>query len=196
MKKYKVGIIGLGVGEKHLKKFKQIKGCEIISIYDKNIKKLKVISKKYKIRYCKNENEIFKDNQINLVSIASYDGDHYSHASRAILNNKNVFIEKPAFTSIKECLKIKKILKNRDIGIFSNLVLRTSDRFISLKKKIKKNFFGKIYFIEADYNYGRLEKIISGWRSKIKNYSVNIHLVCIIFLILFNLIIIKTNFFF
>ena len=127
MIKYKVGIIGLGVGEMHLKKFKQIKGCEIISIFDKNIRKLKIISKKYKIKYCENENEIFKDKQINLVSIASYDNDHYSHASKAILNNKNVFIEKPAFTSIKECLKIKKLLKNRNIGIFSNLVLRASE---------------------------------------------------------------------
>ena len=159
MIKYKVGIIGLELVKCTLKNSNKLKDVKLFQFLIKNIRKLKIISKKYKIKYCENENEIFKDKQINLVSIASYDNDHYSHASKAILNNKNVFIEKPAFTSIKECLKIKKLLKNRNIGIFSNLVLRASDRFISLKKESKKKAFGKIYFIEADYNYGRLEKL-------------------------------------
>ena len=35
------------------------------------------------------------------------------------------------------------------------------------KKKIKN-----IYYIEGDYNYGRLDKLTKGWRGKIKNYSV------------------------
>mgnify|MGYP005995296669 FL=1 len=31
---------------------------------------------------------------------------------------------------------------------------------------------GKIFFVEGDYNYGRLEKIEKGWRGKIPYYSV------------------------
>ena len=46
------------------------------------------------------------------------------------------------------------------------------------------NYFGKIYLIEANYNYGRLEKIVKGWRGKIYNYSVThgggIHLIDLI----------------
>ena len=68
------------------------------------------------------------------------------------------------------------------MGIFSNE--RTSERFLSLKRRIKKNNLGKIYYVEADYNYGRLNKIVKGWRSKIKNYSVTlgggIHLIDLI----------------
>ena len=54
----------------------------------------------------------------------------------------------------------------------TNTVLRCSPRFIELKKKFENNRFGKVYFMEFDYNYGRLNKIIDGWRGKIKNYSV------------------------
>jgi predicted dehydrogenase len=184
MPKFKIGIIGLGVGEQHLKKYKELKECKVTLIFDKNIKKLKSISKKYGVDYCLNENEIFNSKEINVISIASYDHHHFSQASKAILNNKNLFIEKPAFLSFKESMKIKELLKKRNVGVYSNLVLRTSKRFMSLKKKIKKKKFGKIYYIEADYNYGRLNKIIKGWRSKIKDYSVTlgggIHLIDLI----------------
>mgnify|MGYP001288117001 CR=1 FL=1 len=184
MNKFKIGIIGLGVGEQHLKKYIKISGCEVVSIYDKNINKLKLISKKYNVNFCKNENEILKNKDINLISIASYDDKHFSQASKAILNNKNVFIEKPAFSNINECLKIKNLLKKRNVAIYSNLLLRTSERFTSLRKKIEKKQLGKIYYIEGDYNYGRLSKITKGWRSKIKNYSVTlgggIHLIDLI----------------
>ena len=36
----------------------------------------------------------------------------------------------------------------------------------------KMNRFGKIFYIEGDYNYGRVKKITKGWRGKIPFYSV------------------------
>ena len=31
---------------------------------------------------------------------------------------------------------------------------------------------GRLYCVEADYNYGRLDKVLTGWRSTVPNYSV------------------------
>lgn len=174
MHKYFVGIIGLGVGEEHLKKYLKIKNCKILLIYDTNKEKLNNISRKYKINYCSNENEILNDDKINLVSIASHDNHHFRQCKKAIQNNKNVFVEKPALLNVKQCQIIKKLIKKNKVGICSNLILRQSPRFLSLKNRIKKNFFGKLYYIEGDYNYGRLEKITKGWRSKINNYSITL----------------------
>ena len=174
MHKYFVGIIGLGVGEEHLKKYLKIRNCKILLIYDKNKKKLNEISKKYKVNHCNNENEIFSNNKINLVSVASHDNYHFQHCKQAIQNNKNVFIEKPALLNIKQCKIIKRLLKKKEVGICSNLILRRSPRFLSLKSRIERNFFGKLYYVEGDYNYGRLKKITEGWRSKINNYSVTL----------------------
>ena len=71
---------------------------------------------------------------------------------------------------------------------FLTLSFKSFRQVYILKKKNQKKNFGKIYFIEADYNYGRLGKIISGWRSKIKNYSVTlgggIHLIDLILFLL------------
>ena len=31
---------------------------------------------------------------------------------------------------------------------------------------------GRVYYMEADYNYGRIHKIVDGWRGAIDYYSV------------------------
>ena len=66
--------------------------------------------------------------------------------------------------------------------ISSNLVLRTHpffDKIISQRNKLNE-----IYYLEGDYNYGRIEKLTKGWRGKIVDYSVilggGIHLIDII----------------
>ena len=63
----------------------------------------------------------------------------------------------------------------------SNLILRESQRFKTLKKKISDGDLGHIYYFEGDYDYGRLPKLTSGWRGRLDQYSVflggGIHLV-------------------
>ena len=78
--------------------------------------------------------------------------------------------------------------RNARIGdlFFRNLrcFLRLSPRFDLLKNKITSRGLGEIFHFEADYLYGRLEKLLSGWRSLDPNYSVTlggaIHLVDLI----------------
>ena len=73
-----------------------------------------------------NENDIFKDKDINLVSIASYDNYHFKHILKALKNNKNIIVEKPMCLNIQELKIIKNMLKKKRIKMISNLVLRKS----------------------------------------------------------------------
>ena len=64
------------------------------------------------------------------------------------------------------------------------MVLRANPRFGYLKKLYEENKFNKLYFIEADYYWGRVEKLF-GWRARISNYSLiqtgaSIHLIDLI----------------
>ena len=71
---------------------------------------------------------------------------------------------------IEQLKKITKLVKKKNIKIFSNLVLRVNSLFKDFKKRIKRK---KIYYIEADYIWGR-EKKLYGWRSNIKDYSITL----------------------
>ena len=167
-----VGIIGLGVGAFHLKNSLAYKNCKVKYICDIDQKKLLFYKKKFDIKNATIFfDDVVNDKEVNVVIIATNDKDHFYQVSKALKNNKHVFIEKPMCLSINELEKIIKIKKTKpNLLISSNLVLRTHPffkRMIKEKKKLKK-----IYFLEGDYNYGRLDKLTNGWRGKIKNYSV------------------------
>jgi len=171
MKKFNVGIIGMGVGESHLSAYIKSSLVDEIKVYDFNKSKVKKLSKKYpKVIFTKKEKEITEDKRINIVSIASYDNFHAKQILVCLRNNKHVFVEKPLCLFHSEMVKIYKAFKKKKLKLSSNLVLRTSPLFNKLKNDIHRNNFGKIYYLEADYLWGRTHKFF-GWRSKMKYYS-------------------------
>ena len=175
MKKYNIAIIGLGVGERVLAYLIKNSKVKNIKIFDFHKQKLKKISKKYNIKYYHEEDEIYKDKDIDIIYIASFDNYHFDQCKKALLADKHIFVEKPAFIYEKEAIKFEKLIsKKPNIAFMSNLILRKSERFNFLKKKINKNFLGKVYYVEGDYNYGRLNKLTNGWRGKIPFYSVTL----------------------
>ena len=163
-------IIGMGIGQKHLEAIDNYKKSFVKIICEKNEKKIKFLQKKYPDKIItKNDNVIFKDPSINLVSIASYDNFHYSQVMKSLKTNKNIVVEKPMCLKLNQLAEIYKILKKKKkIKMTSNLVLRVNSLFKEFKKKIDiKNTF----YIEADYIWGRKKKLFE-WRSKVKNYSL------------------------
>jgi len=169
---FNAAIIGSGIGLKHLEAMSGYKSVKVKIICEKNNKRAKYLKKKFsKIEIVKNENKIFTDKSIKLVSIASYDNYHYKQILKCIKNNKHIIVEKPFCLNHKELKKIYELLKRkRNIKFLSNLVLRVNNLFKNVKKIVNKS---KIFYLEADYIWGRREKLF-GWRSRIKNYSATL----------------------
>ncbi len=177
IKKLNVAVIGLGVGLRHAEIYKKNKYCNLKIVCDFDEKRLNFFSKKNKnILAVKNDSEIFDNNSIDLVSIASYDEYHYEQILKCFKAKKHFFIEKPICKNEKELKKIKNLyFKNKkSIKFSSNFVLRGNNYLSKIKTELSKIKNEKIFYIEGDYNYGRLEKITNGWRSKEKNYSINL----------------------
>ena len=127
----------------------------------RKIKKNKYFKKKFpKKQITNNENHIFKNKNINLVSIASYDNDHFRQIIKSINTRKHIIVEKPMCLNLEQLKKIfHMIKKNSKIKMISNLVLRTNSLFKTFKNKINKK---DVYYIEADYIWGRQEKLLGG----------------------------------
>lgn len=169
-----VGIIGLGVGEKHLDTFQSHSDIKSIKICDFDSNKLsEVMSKNSISQGCSNPKEILEDPSIDLVSICSYDNFHTQQIVSALKNKKHVFVEKPICLSSNELDEIKQaFLESSGLKLSSNFILRKEPRFIELRDKISNGDLGEIYYAEGSYDYGRLNKITNGWRGQIKHYSV------------------------
>jgi len=174
MTQLKAGIIGLGVGEKHIEGYNSHPECKVVALCDFSEEKLAAAKQKYPhLKITPEVDEILEDPEIDVVSIASYDNYHYEQIAKAIKNKKHVFVEKPFCLYEKEARHIRKLLhRNSDLKLSSNLILRMSPRFRLLRDKISNGEMGKLFYVEGDYNYGRLHKITDGWRGKIDFYSV------------------------
>jgi len=167
-------IIGLGVGERHIEGYEATGRCKVTALCDIDKDKLAEVSARNPGRHLTNSpDDILQDTSIDVVSIASYDNDHHTQIMMAIDNKKHIFVEKPLCLHDSEFNDIaRKLKENPDIKLSSNLILRRTHRFLALKKRIDQGEFGSIYYMEGDYNYGRLHKITEGWRGQIPFYSV------------------------
>ena len=164
-------VIGTGIGLKHVEAIHFYKSFRVKIICEKNVKKIPYLRKKYKgIRIVQHEDEIFNDENIKLVSIASYDEDHFRQIKKCIKHNKLFIVEKPICLKPAELSELVDLLKKKRINLFSNLVLRVNSLFKKIKTIIKTD---DISFIEADYVWGRKSKLF-GWRSKTKDYSLTL----------------------
>ena len=170
MKKIKVGVIGLGVGYKHFEAYKTSKFSEVKTVCDFNNRKILSFKKKFpKITITNKAINLIKDPDIKLVSIASYDNYHYKQIKECIKYKKAILVEKPFCLNLKQLNEINKLIKKNKINIESNFVLRTTDLFKKISKNL--NFNKDLYFIDADYLWGRYKKLFS-WRKNIKNFSL------------------------
>ncbi len=143
-------IIGLGrMGEKYISVAKKLK-LNIIGIFDKNIKKSLNVTKKYNL----NKKILFSDlNKIfeqkpNIAIIASTADSHFDLIKICVKQNiKKIMVEKPLTTSLSNCKKIEKFVKNKKIKICVNHPYRFSKQFIYLKKILNSKEFGEIVSI-------------------------------------------------
>lgn len=176
MKRLGVGIVGLGVGERHIGGFRKHPAATVVALCDINPDVRGRARQTYPgVDVLADASALIDDERIDIVSIASYDDAHYAQVKRALLLGKHVFVEKPLCLRIDEFRTIKNLLiEHPQLRLSSNLILRASPRFQDLRKLIFDGAFGRLFNIEGDYLYGRLEKLTAGWRGQIPDYSVTL----------------------
>jgi predicted dehydrogenase len=170
----RIGVIGLGVGEQHVIAFQAHPECQVVAIADPDsVKRSRARDQWPEVRICENPDDITDDPRIDLVCVASPDDAHYRQILRSLENGKHVFAEKPLCVSEDQTKRIWETLSRAPhLRLSSNTVLRRSPRFVDLRRRIAGGELGRVYFVEADYNYGRLWKLTDGWRGRIPGYSV------------------------
>lgn len=168
------GVIGLGVGEQHVIALLNYPYVDKVFIWDQNPQKLAdVKSRNPEAIIVKKESDIVGHSYCDMVCVASYDSDHYEQCIACIESGQHIFVEKPVCLYLEEAKSILNCLRdNPKVRFSSNLILRKSSRFADLKQRIDTNELGEIYSIDADYFYGRVEKLTEGWRGEIDFYSV------------------------
>lgn len=175
MSRLRAAVIGLGVGRRHIAGYLAHPGCEVAVGCDISEEAIGVARREFPAvkSWTRDAADVFRDKSIDLVSIATYDTDHFDMAAAALRQDKHVFIEKPLCMTLDQLRALRELTRSRpELKMSSNLILRKSPRFKWLKGQILEGRFGEIYHLDGAYNYGRLHKITAGWRGRIPYYSV------------------------
>ena len=171
-----VGVVGLGIGTRHLETILASPMAYVAGICDFDSEKLIEAGRLVPDAFqTKNSSDLINDSRVDVVVLASYDSAHGGQVIEALKAGKKVFADKPLCTSEEELEAIiHELQKKPTSSLSTNMPLRSRNNFVELKKLVTSGFFGKLYLIEADYLYGRLNKLTEGWRGRDPGYSVTL----------------------
>ena len=152
MKKFKVGIIGVGtIGHAHIKAFTANRKAEVAAIADINPKALKSVSDEFKIE------NAFTDYQ-DLLALDDLDGvvictPPFAHAKitcDAASSGKHVLCEKPMALNFKEAKSMVEACKKAGVKLGICSARSRLDPSVRLAKKyIDRGKIGRIYYYRA-----------------------------------------------
>ena len=157
MYKNNVGMIGLGSWGKNI--YRNLETLNVLKkIYDSNTEHLNnIVTSKKKIAACANEIILSKD--IDNIVIASPADTHKNYIIKSLLNNKNVFVEKPLCLSLNDAKEIKKLSSEVNKTVFVGHLLHYHNGFNELKNIIKLGKIGNLQIIKANrLNFGAIRQ--------------------------------------
>ena len=155
MYKSKVGLIGLGRWGKNI--YRNLETFNVIEkVYDNDLQNLaQQVTDKTKI--AENTDELIFSKDIESIFIASPASTHKDFIIQSLLNNKNVFVEKPLCLSLDEAYEIKKIAEQANKIVFIGHLLQYHNAFNELKRNIQIGKVGKLKIIKANrLNFGAI----------------------------------------
>lgn len=174
-------VVGLGVGEAHARTLASDPRCRLVAVCDHDREKAGALGKSLGGAKAASFEAILADPAVSLVSIASFDDDHFAQAKAALEAGKHVFVEKPLCRSFDELRALTEARRARGLHLRSNLVLRAAPLWRWLLEAAAAGELGELYAMDGDYLFGRLEKMTDGWRKDVPDYSVmqggGVHLV-------------------
>tara|TARA_Y100000748_G_scaffold101357_1_gene84440 strand:+ start:2071 stop:3039 length:969 start_codon:yes stop_codon:yes gene_type:complete len=178
----KVGVIGAGhLGKIHLNILNKSEQYDLIGFHDNDQKNVLEIKKTKGYTHFESIEELI--DAVDVVDIVTPTISHYKIALMAINKGKNIFIEKPIASNLREAEKITSLAKkNRILGQVGH-VERFNPGFKSVIKSIKSPMFIESHRLAEFNNRGTdvsvvldlmihdIDIILSTVKSKIKSIS-------------------------
>lgn len=164
MKDIRIGTIGSGEIVEHiLSAVEQTKGIVCKAVYSRTTDKGEALAQKFnveKVYTCLEE--LFSDDEIDYIYIASPNNLHFEHARAALLAGKNVLCEKPFTSTVKEAEELINLAKERELFIYEAIVTMYLPNFTILKEQLAK--IGRMRLLMCNYSQysSRYDKLRNG----------------------------------
>ena len=152
-RKIKVGVIGVGnIAEEHINAYKKNPNVELYAFCDIDEKQLKEKGEKHGItRLFTDKNEMLKLEEIDAVSVCTWNSEHAPCTIAALNAGKHVLCEKPMAMNAKEACEMKEAAVKNNKLLMIGFVRRFGNDCGVLEDFIKKDYLGELYYAKATY---------------------------------------------
>jgi|TARA_B110000238_G_scaffold198886_1_gene244642 predicted dehydrogenase len=153
--KVKWGIIGCGnIANTFAKDLALIESAELTAVASRTFDKATLFGRNHRTKkFYGSYEQLLKDDEIDIVYIAT---PHVSHAElsiKAMENGKHVLCEKPLGLSVNEARKMIETSKRTNRFFMEALWTRFNPVFVEVLKRIKNNEIGEVNYINADFAF-------------------------------------------
>lgn len=156
-KEKNIALIGLGYWGKNI--FRNLNELDVLNTAcDTNADTIKDYKRKFpQVKYTSSPESIWSDKEIKAVLIATPAVTHFKLAKTALLNGKDVFVEKPLSLTEKEGLELVELARKTGRILMVGHILQYHPAILKLKSIISNGELGKIRYIYSNrLNIGKL----------------------------------------
>ncbi len=148
----KIGTIGSGFIVDHfINAVSFVDGVEIGACYSRNQEKAEEFAKKHNVSKAYSSlEEMFKDDDLDFIYVASPNSMHYPQTKQALLAGKNVICEKPFTSNDTELKDLIKIAKEKHAFLFEAIIPIHLPNYKWLKENI--NLVGDLKMIQCNFS--------------------------------------------
>ncbi|SFB13788.1 Predicted dehydrogenase [Bacillus sp. cl95] len=149
-----IGVIGVGgVGEKVMKAFIEHPETIVKGVYDVSKERALEIAEKYDVVNFEKCEELFKQEDIDLIYIAVPPKYHHRFVMEAIQHDKHVFCEKPLASNLEEAQEMQREAEQRGLLTSINFPTIHKQEFKMIEKLLHENFIGDLRRVEVHCHF-------------------------------------------
>ena len=147
-KNQKIAVIGSGYwGSIIINTLIELRFKNIV-VYDKNVKNKELAKNKFNIINIENSfSNILNDKNILNIFVVTPPSENLSIVKKLIFNDKNIFLEKPGFSSVKDIKIIENYLKKSKSKLMFGYIYYYNSYIEKIKTILDKKILGEIQYI-------------------------------------------------
>jgi predicted dehydrogenase len=152
--KIRIGLIGAGniCQNAHIPAYLKQKDAELVAVCDLKEDRAKEVAQKYGLKYAtKDFNELVAIDEIDAVSICTWNNAHAAAAIAAANAGKHVLCEKPMAMNVQEAEAMVKAARENKITFMMGFVNRFRADSKVIKALANEGKFGDIYYAKAGW---------------------------------------------
>ena len=162
MKVWNFGIVGAGViGDFHARAIADLENGNLYAVCDTNFDRAKGLAEKYNCKAYDSYEQMLKEKEIDIVTIATPSGLHMEPTVAAAKARKHVLCEKPLDVTIERIDKMIAAHEEADTKLGGIFQARFADSLVPLRNAIKAGRFGTITYAGVYVPWWRTQEYYS-----------------------------------